>query len=113
MTVIDTNIVIDRVKSRKSINEDITVVTFVEYPGIIYYKHFYGGIIFPIKQDFIIAHKLQLELIKIGKPQAFSDLLVAAIVINRDEELITKDQDFKYISNAAMKLGYTMKLKIL
>ncbi len=55
----------------------------VEYPRIVYYKHFYGGIIFPIRQDFILAHKLQLELLKIGKPQTFSDLLIAAIVINR------------------------------
>jgi len=68
MTVIDTNVVIDRVRLRKTINEDITVVTFIEYPRIIYYKYFYGGIIFPVKQDFITAHKLQLELLKIGKP---------------------------------------------
>jgi len=73
MTVLDTSIVIDRVKLRKRINEDITVVTFIEFPKIIYYKYFYGGVIFPIRQDFILAHKLQLELLKIGKPQAFSD----------------------------------------
>ncbi len=113
MTVIDTNVVIDRVRLRKTINEDITVVTFIEYPRIIYYKYFYGGIIFPVKQDFITAHKLQLELLKIGKPQAFSDLLIAAMVINRDEELVTRDYDFKYISGAAMRLGYVMKLKII
>jgi len=113
MTILDTSIVIDRVKLRKRINEDITVVTFIEFPKIIYYKYFYGGVIFPIRQDFILAHKLQLELLKIGKPQAFSDLLVAAIVINRDEELITRDQDFKHISGVAEKIGYSMKLKIL
>jgi len=58
MIILDTSIVIDRVKLRKHINEDIAVVTFIEYPRIIYYKHFYGGIIFPVKQDYIIAHKL-------------------------------------------------------
>ena len=75
MTILDTSIVIDRVKSRKPINEDITVVTLVEYPKIVYYKYFYGGVVFPIRQDFILAYKLQLELFKLGKPQAFSDLL--------------------------------------
>ena len=49
MTVLDTSIVIDRVKLRKRINEDITVVTFIEFPKIIYYKYFYGGVIFPIR----------------------------------------------------------------
>ncbi len=113
MTILDTSVVIDKVKLRKPINEDITVVTLVEYPKIVYYKYFYGGVVFPIKQDFILAHRLQLELLKIGKPQAFSDLLIAAIVVNRDEELITRDQDFKYISDAAKMLGYSMKVKIV
>jgi len=60
-----------------------------------------------------ITNKLQLELLEIGRPQAFSDLLIAAIVINRDEELITRDQDFRYISNAAKMLGYSAKIKIV
>ncbi len=112
MTILDTSVVIDKVKLRKPINEDITVVTLIEYPRIVYYKYFYGGVVFPIRQDFILAHRLQLELLKIGKPQAFSNLLIAAIVINRDEELITRDQDFKYISDAAKILGYSMKVRI-
>jgi len=113
MTILDTSVVIDKVKLRKPINEDITVVTLVEYPKIVYYKYFYGGVVFPIKQDFVLTHRLQLELLKIGKPQAFSDLLIAAIVINRDEKLITRDQDFKYISDVARMLGYSMKVKIV
>ena len=56
--MLDTSIVIDRVKERKPIREDITAATFVEYPRIIYYKHFYGGIIFPIKNDFVLAHRI-------------------------------------------------------
>jgi len=35
------------------------------------------------------------------------------MVINRDEELVTRDYDFKYISGVAMRLGYVMKLKII
>ncbi|MCD6196059.1 MAG: hypothetical protein J7J82_04660, partial [Staphylothermus sp.] len=60
MTILDTSIVIDRVREKKPINEDITAVTFVEYPRLIYYKYFYGGIIFPIKNDFVLAHRIQL-----------------------------------------------------
>ena len=64
MTILDTSIVIDRVREKKPINEDITAVTFVEYPRLIYYKYFYGGIIFPIKNDFVLAHRIQLGLLK-------------------------------------------------
>jgi len=38
MTILDTSIVIDKIKSREPIKEDITVVASVEYPRIIYYK---------------------------------------------------------------------------
>jgi len=111
--ILDTSIVIDRVNLREPFREDIRVVTLVEYHRIVYYKHSHGGVIFPIMQDFILAHKLQLELLKIGKPQAFSDLLIAAVVINRGGELITRDQDSKYISDVAETLGYSMKAEIV
>ena len=113
MTLLDTSVVIERVKAREPIREDITAVTFVEYPKIVLYKHFYGGIVFPIREDFVTAHRMQLELLNTGSPQALADLLVAAIAINRDEEVVTRDKDFKYILEAAKRLGYDMKLKLL
>jgi predicted nucleic acid-binding protein len=90
--------------------EDITAVTLVEYPKIVYYKHFSGGVIFPIYEDYIVAHRLQLALIGLGKPQAFSDLLVAAVAINRGEELATRDRDFDVIAEAAGALGLRLKV---
>jgi predicted nucleic acid-binding protein len=36
-----------------------------------------------------------------GKPKPFSDLLIAAICINRDEELVTKDKDFRDIAETS------------
>ena len=113
MTLLDTSVVIDRVRSRSPIEEDITAVTLVEYPRIVYYKHFHGGVVFPIKHDFYLAHKLQLELLRLGRPQAFSDLLVASIAVNRDEELITKDPDFEHIGVAVRNLGYVARFRIL
>jgi len=113
LTTLDTSIVIDRIREKKPIQEDIKAVTLVEYPRIIYYKHFYGGIIFPIRDDFILVHRIQLELLRVGKPQAFSDLLVVATAINRDEELVVRDRDFIHISQAVEKLGYHMKLKLI
>jgi hypothetical protein len=46
------------------------LVTFIEYPRIVYYKHFGGRVIFPLRGDYLLAHKLQLALLKIGGPQA-------------------------------------------
>jgi len=37
----------------------------------------------------------------VGKPKPFSDLLIAAICINRNEELISTDEDFKDIANVS------------
>jgi len=48
-----------------------------------------------------------------GEPQAFADLLVAAIAVNRDEELVTRDKDFAHILQPLEKLGYRVKLKLI
>jgi len=45
-------------------------------------KEIVRGTIFPIRQDFILAHRLQLELLKIGGPRAFSDLLNDDLVVS-------------------------------
>ncbi|MEB3778925.1 MAG: type II toxin-antitoxin system VapC family toxin [Desulfurococcales archaeon] len=110
MTILDTSIVIDRVRGRKPIVEDITVVTLVEYPRIVYYKHFRGNVIFPVEQDYLTAHKLQL--LERGQPQAFADLLIASIALNRGEMLVTRDEDFRVIAKAASELGYEFKLEL-
>ncbi|MEM2027738.1 MAG: DNA-binding protein [Candidatus Bathyarchaeia archaeon] len=83
MTILDTSVAVERAKSRRPINEDITAVTLVEFPRIVYYKLFSGRVIFPIRHDFMLAHRLQLGLLELGKPHALSDLLVASIAINR------------------------------
>ena len=51
-------------------------------------------ILFPDVADFMLAHKTQNKLVKLGKAKAFADLLIASICINRNEELITRDEDF-------------------
>ena len=45
--ILDTSAVIERVRARKPISEDLTIATLVEYPKIIYYRHFSGGVVFP------------------------------------------------------------------
>ena len=99
MTILDTSILIEKVRRREEIKEDITVISIVEFPQILTYRKFSGRIVYPMPEDYELAYKLQLKLMKAGKPKPFSDLLIAAICINRNEELITNDEDFKDIAN--------------
>jgi predicted nucleic acid-binding protein len=89
------------------IDEMVTIVTLAELPSILKYAKFQGSAIYPTREDMDLAVKLQLKLRERGKPKPFSDLLIAAICINRDEELVTKDKDFRDIaetSNLKIKL---------
>jgi predicted nucleic acid-binding protein len=62
-------------------------------------------VVFPVYEDYIVAHRLQQTLVGLGKPQAFSDLLVAAVAINRGDVLATRDGDFEVIGEAARSSG--------
>jgi len=106
--ILDTNIVISRIREKKVINESITVVTLVEYPYILDYAGFNGDIIFPTIKDFYLAYNIQRKLMLRGKMKGFADLLNAAIVINNNEELITNDKDFIDIAEVS-----ELKLKIV
>ena len=101
MAVIDTNVAIERVREREEIIENITGVTFVEFPKVVSYSLFKGRVLFPTLDDYILARQLQEKLLKLSKPQGFADLLIASICINRDEELITYDSDFLAISKVS------------
>ncbi|MCE4601199.1 MAG: hypothetical protein F7C38_06510 [Desulfurococcales archaeon] len=67
----------------------------------MYYKRFQGNVIFPVEQDYLTVHKLQLQLLRRGQPQAFAGLLIASIALNRREKLIMKDKDFEIIAKVA------------
>ncbi len=67
---------------------------------------------FSVREEFMLAHRIQLELLGMGSPQGFADLLIVAIAFNRDEELVTHDRDFTYIREAAERLGYSMELEL-
>jgi predicted nucleic acid-binding protein len=101
MAVVDTNVAIGRARKGEEISEDITGVTFVEFPRIVRYSKFKGNVLFPNLDDYILARELQEKLLKRGQPRGFADLLIAAICINRGEELITYDSDFVEIAKVS------------
>jgi len=108
MVILDTSIVIERFKGNEEIKENITVATLIEFPRISGYKLFRGSVYFPTIDEYSLAFELQKKLYECGKPKAFSDLVIASISINRNEELITRDIDFRNIATVS-----NLKLKVL
>jgi predicted nucleic acid-binding protein len=107
MSVIDTNLAIERFRAKREIHENITIITAIEFPPVLSYEKFLEEVYTITPEDQILAIKIQRLLRKIGKPKSSSDILIASICINRNEELITKDKDFldiAKVSNLKVKL---------
>ena len=98
MPVLDTSVLIDKIRKNEEIYENITEISVLEYPPILKYRKFYGYI---KRSDLNLALKIQIKLRKIGNPKPIPDVLIAAICINRNKELITKDKDFLDIAKVS------------
>ena len=108
--ILDTNIAINKIRKRGIIDENITVVTLIEYPSILEYAGFKGNIILPTIKDYYTAYEIQKRLMQRGKMKGFADILIASIAINNGEELITDDKDFTDIAEvSSLKLKLTME----
>ena len=71
------------------------------------YKKFYGKVLIIERADVLLAIELQKRLRMVGKLKCFADLLIASICINRNEELITRDEDFldiEKVSNLKVRI---------
>jgi predicted nucleic acid-binding protein len=101
MSIIDTSLAIDRIAEEKAIEENITIVTAIEYPVILEYKGFTGKVIYADKNDLDLALKLQFRLRERGTMKGAADLIISAIAINKGEALLTADNDFSDISEVS------------
>ena len=101
MPVLDTSVLIDKIKRNEEIHENITEISVLEYPPILKYQKFYGRIYYLKRLDLNLALKIQIKLRKAGTPKPLPDVLIASICINRNEELITKDKDFLDITKVS------------
>jgi len=108
MVVLDTSVLIDKLRHGEEVRENITVVSLIEYPKVSGHPLFKGTVYFPTLDDFVRAFQIQKELLKKGKPKSFADLVIAAICINRGELLLTKDEDFGDIAEVS-----ELKVKII
>ncbi len=80
------------------IDEAVTIVTIAEFPSLLEYSKLEGSVVYPTRSDLDLAVELQLKLKNKGRLKPFSDLLIAAMCINRNEELVTRDTNFNEIA---------------
>jgi len=101
LVVLDTGVVLDRVKLKKEVPENVTVVSVVEWPPLLKYAKFRGKVYYPRLEDFRVAYETQERLYRVGKMMGFADLLLASICVSRNEKLVSNDSDFKNIAEVS------------
>jgi len=101
LVVLDTGVVLDRVKLKKEVPENVTVVSVVEWPPLLKYAKFRGKVYYPRLEDFRVAYETQERLYRVGKMKGFADLLLASICVSRNEKLVSNDSDFKDIAEVS------------
>ena len=107
--ILDTSSVVARVRRGLVVRENITAITLIEYPPIASYRGFQGRIYFIGRRDQLRAFQLQRKLRTLGKPLGAADLLVAAVCLNRNEELATLDADFLVIKEVEPSFRVTIE----
>ena len=101
MVVLDTGVVLDRVRLGQEIPENVSIVSVIEWPPLLKYAKFSGRVYYPRLDDFRVAYEIHERLYREGKMKGFADLLISAICVNRNEKLVTKDSDFNDLAEAS------------
>ena len=97
MSIIDTSLLIDRIREGKDIDENVSMISVIEHPMIMDYARFHGRVLYPDLEDLEVALELQRKLVERGKMKGSSDLIIAAMCMNSGETLATADSDFEDI----------------
>jgi predicted nucleic acid-binding protein len=87
MSIIDTSLLQDRVSEGKPIDEDVSIVSIIEYPAVAEYKYFHGKILYPELADLELARQIQKKLVERGRMKGAADLIISAMCINTGNSL--------------------------
>ncbi|TFG26429.1 type II toxin-antitoxin system VapC family toxin [Candidatus Thorarchaeota archaeon] len=92
----DTNILIDHVRDgATSLEGYTTILNLIEFPKAVTLQGL--DIILPGKDDYDKGFELSLLLLEAGTPIPAIDIVLAAVAINRNLVLQTRDQHFEYV----------------
>ena len=87
----DTNVLIDALKSGEKLKGYTTVLNIVEFPRGL---ELGLTVITPTLEDYLLAIKISQAMVMRGTPVPAVDAIVAAVAINRELMLFTKDRHF-------------------
>jgi len=104
----DTNILIEHARKPPTpLIGNTTIFNIIEFPPAAKIRGL--KVIFPQPRDYENALKLSVKLLKQGKPIPTVDTLIAAICINRNLTLITRDTHFMNIRLVEEKFKVNLK----
>lgn len=97
----DTNVLIDAAKSGKTLNGYTTALNVVEFPRAL---ELGLTVITPSLEDYLLAVRISQVMVRKGTPVPAVDAVVAAVAINRELTLVTKDKHFEWIKEGFKEL---------
>ncbi|MDK2464530.1 MAG: PIN domain-containing protein [Candidatus Korarchaeota archaeon] len=99
----DTSALISACKKRsEGLRGYTTILNVVEYPPSLALRGL--RVIYPTREDYELAIRLQIRLRRIGRAVGAIDLLVASVAVRRSLEVVTSDRDFKAIAEVEPRL---------
>ncbi len=101
MNIIDTSLLADRVNEGKPVDEDVSMISIIEYPMLAEYRHFHGKVLYPELADLELARDIQKKLAARGRMKPGADLIIAATCLNTGKTLVTADRDYEEISKVS------------
>lgn len=84
-----------------------TVLCIIEFPKALRIRGL--SVIYPSSEDYDEALRIAVDLLHEGTPIGSSDIIIAAIALNRDLTLVTMDRDFEYVRSVRPKLKLKLK----
>ena len=99
----DTSSLIEEAKSGvKELKAFTTILNIIEFPKALDMRGL--RIIYPTYDDYKLAVKLSMNLLKRGEPVPAIDILIAAIAVNNKMTLKTRDRHFESIRRVESRL---------
>ncbi|GAB6135225.1 PIN domain-containing protein [Thermococcus prieurii] len=90
----DTNVLIDALKSRRKLEGHTTILNIVAFPRAL---ELGLTVITPSLKDYLLSIKISQVMVRRGTPVPAVDAVVAAVAINRELTLVTRDGHFERI----------------
>lgn len=83
-----------------------TAFNAVEYPKAL--ERTGIEVLWPVKDDFLIAIAIMIDLLRVGKPIPAIDVLIAATCIRRGLTLATRDEHYMIVKSIRPELKISL-----